>query len=49
LFNVVESSGKYVFKDSKPPKAPRAKVVSYALVAYKVLINRVVVQNFKRG
>jgi hypothetical protein len=31
LFNLVESSGNYVFKDDKPPRAPRAKVVSSAL------------------
>jgi hypothetical protein len=37
LFNIVESSGNYVFKDDKPPRAPRAKVVVYALGAYKIL------------
>ena len=35
FFNVVESSGNYVFEDDK---LPRAKVVSYALGAYKVSI-----------
>ena len=47
LFNVVESSGNYVFKDDKPPRAPRAKVVSYALGAYKVFNDRVVVKTSK--
>jgi predicted GNAT family acetyltransferase len=44
LFNVVESSGNYVFEDDKPP---RAKAVSYALGAYKVLIDSVVVKSSK--
>ena len=44
MFNVVESSGNYVFKDDKPPRAPRAKVVSLALGAYKAFIDRVVVK-----
>jgi hypothetical protein len=48
LFNVVESSGNYVFEDDEPLRAPRAKVVSYALRAYKVFIDSVV-GNFKRG
>ena len=44
LFNVVESSRNYVFKDEKPPRAPRAKVVSYTLGTYKVFIVRLVVK-----
>ena len=44
LFKVVESSGNYVVKEDKPPRAPRAKVVSSALGAYKVFIDRVVVK-----
>jgi hypothetical protein len=36
LFNVVENSGNYVFKDEKPPRTPRAKVVSYTMGANKV-------------
>jgi len=47
LFNVVEISGTYVFKNDKPPRAPRAEVVSYALGAYKVFIDRVVVKTSK--
>ena len=55
MFNVVESSGNYVFKDDKPPRAkgaiktPRAmaKVVSYALGACKVFIDRFVVKTSK--
>jgi hypothetical protein len=38
LFNVVDSSGSYVLEDDKPPKAPRAKVLSYALEAYMVFL-----------
>ena len=48
MFNVVEGSGNYVFKDDKPPRAPRAKVVSSALWAYKVFIDRVVLKLQKR-
>jgi hypothetical protein len=47
LFNVVESSENYVLKDDKPPRAPRAKVVSYALGAYKVFIDGVVIKASK--
>jgi hypothetical protein len=47
LFNVFESSGNYVFEDDRPPWAPRAKVVSYALGVYKVFIDRVVVETSK--
>jgi hypothetical protein len=47
LFNVVESSGNYVFKDDSSPRSPRAKVVSYALGAYKVFIVRVIVKTPK--
>jgi hypothetical protein len=42
LFNILESYGNYVFKDEKPPRPPRAKVVSY-----KVFIDRVVVKSSK--
>jgi hypothetical protein len=38
LFNVVERHGNHVFEDDKPSTAPMAKVVSYALGAYKVFI-----------
>ena len=31
LFNVVETSGNYVFEDDNPPIALRERVVSYAL------------------
>ena len=44
FFNVVESSGNYIFKDDEPPRAPRAKVVSISLRAYKVFIDRFVVK-----
>jgi hypothetical protein len=47
LFNVVESSANYLFEDDKPPGAPRAKVVSYALGANKVCIDSVVVEASK--
>jgi hypothetical protein len=43
LFNAVEKSGNYLLKYDKAPRAPRAKVVSYALGAYKILIESVVV------
>jgi hypothetical protein len=47
LFNVVESSENYVFKDGKPPRTPRAKVVSYALGSYVVFIDTFVVKTSK--
>jgi hypothetical protein len=47
LFNLVESSGNCVFKDDKLPRVPRAKVVSYALGAYKVFNDRFVVKTSK--
>jgi hypothetical protein len=40
LFNVVEKSGNYVFKDDNL----RAKFVSYSLGAYKVFIESVAVE-----
>jgi hypothetical protein len=49
LFNVVESSGNWVFEDDKPPRAPRAKVVSYTLGAYKVFTDSFVVVTSKRA
>ena len=47
LFNAVESSVNYVFEDDKPPTPLRARVLSYALGAYKVLIDRAIVENSK--
>ena len=47
MFNIVECSGNYVFKDDKPPRVPKTKVVSYALGAYKVFNERVVVKTSK--
>ena len=49
FFNVVENSGNYVFEDDNPLRALRARVVSYALGAYKVFIERVVVETSKRA
>jgi ABC-type amino acid transport system permease subunit len=49
FFNLVESSGTYVFKEDKPSRVPRAKVVSYALGTYMVCIDRVVVKTSKGG
>ena len=47
LFIVVEGPGHYIYKEDPPSTArgssPRARVVSYALGAYKVFIERVVV------
>jgi phospholipase/lecithinase/hemolysin len=37
LFNVVEKSGNYFFEDEIHPTALSARVVGYALGAYKVL------------
>jgi hypothetical protein len=47
LFNVVGSSGNYIFKDDKPLRAPREKVVSYAFGTYRVLIDRIVIKTSK--
>jgi hypothetical protein len=45
LFNVVESSGNYVFeKEPPPPKFFRTRVISYALGTYKVFIERFVIE-----
>jgi hypothetical protein len=44
---IVEGSGNYVFEFDNPPVL-RAKVVSYALGEYKVLIESVVVKTSKR-
>jgi hypothetical protein len=49
LFNVVESSGNYVFEDNNPLRALRARIVSYALGAYKVFVESVVEENIKKG
>jgi hypothetical protein len=49
LFSVVESYGNYVFEDDKPPTLLRARVVSYALGAHKVLIESVVVETSKKA
>jgi hypothetical protein len=40
--NVVENSGYYVFEEDKSPTPLRARVVSYALGAYKVFIESIV-------
>jgi hypothetical protein len=37
------TSGNYIFEDDNPPTALRARVVSYALAAYKVYIEKVIV------
>ena len=42
LFNIVERSENYVFEDCNPPTALRARVVSCAIRAYKVYIERLV-------
>ena len=44
LFKGVEKSGNYIFKDDTHPTALRARVVSYALGAYKVFIESFVVE-----
>ena len=49
LFNVVLSSGNKVFEDDNPPTALRTRAVSYALGAYKVFIERIVVETSKRA
>jgi hypothetical protein len=49
LFSVVESYGNYVFEDDKPPTLLRARVISYALGAHKVLIESVVVETSKKA
>ena len=43
LFNVIERSVNYVFNDDKSPTAQWARVLSYALEAYKVYIERMIV------
>jgi hypothetical protein len=47
LFKVVDRSGNYVFEDDRPLTALRTRVVSYALGAYKVFIESVVVGTSK--
>ena len=49
LFNVDEFSGNYVLDGVKPPRAPRTRVVNYALEAYKVYIDSVVVETSKKA
>ena len=48
MFNAVESFGNCVFENDNSPTALRARVVSYALEAYKVFIESVVVKTSKR-
>jgi hypothetical protein len=49
LFNVVESSGSYVFEDDNPPTPFRARVVISALGSYKIFLDSVVVESSKRA
>jgi hypothetical protein len=52
FFNVIESSGNYVLEDDKPspsPTALRERVISYALGAYKVLIESDVAETSERA
>jgi hypothetical protein len=50
LFDIVERSGNYVFKDNNPPLiALRTRIVSYTLGAYKVFIQSFVVEASKRA
>jgi hypothetical protein len=44
LFNVVESSENYTFEQDSPPTVFRARVISYALGAYKVFIESFVAE-----
>jgi len=46
-FKVVEKSKNYVFENENPPTALRTRVVSYALGAYKVFIESIVVKTSK--
>jgi hypothetical protein len=48
LFDVVKKSRNYAFEDDTPPTAFRARVVSYALGVYKVLIESFVVEISKK-
>ena len=43
LFNVVESSGNYMFEQDNPPTVFRARVISSALGAYMVLMEEMLV------
>jgi hypothetical protein len=43
LFNVVESSGTYIFELDTPPSVFRARVTSYALGTYMVLMEGILV------
>jgi hypothetical protein len=49
LFNIVKSSGNEVLEDNNLPAPLRARVISYALGAYQVFIDSVVVQTSKRA
>jgi hypothetical protein len=49
FFNVVESSGISDFEDDKHPKPLRARVVSYALGAYKVFYRKCFCGKFPKG
>jgi hypothetical protein len=50
LINAVESSGNYIFqKDTPPSTVIRARVITYALGAYKVFIQRFFVETSKRA
>jgi hypothetical protein len=43
LFNVVKSSGNYMFEQDTPPTVFRARVISHALRAYMVLMEGILV------
>jgi hypothetical protein len=49
FFNVVESSGNYIFEQGTPPRIFRARVISYAKGAYMVLIKGVLIYTSKRN
>jgi hypothetical protein len=49
LFNAVESSGNYIFRQDTPPTVFRARVINYALGAFKVFIERLCRRNLKKG
>jgi hypothetical protein len=43
LFNVVESSGNYIFEQDIPPTVFRTRVISYALGAHMVLMEGMII------
>ena len=49
LINVVERSRNCVFENDNVPTALKARVLSYALGAYKVNIERVIVYTLEGG